>query len=197
MIAFATTDAGVVTSSASAAGDVAKAAEVILLALYSGHVFADIGQKPWAVEFSAALGGMDADELATFAGNDTVTGVRLQSAAEADSAPVSFAARLRRPDAIGPDFFKVADQDDWNLKVRMPWRARRHSNHYFAKSVALLLHHFLRANASDEVQRGRLVTAARLIAELHAGGYLGLPIRWSWAAAEASEHAWSTSPAQG
>jgi hypothetical protein len=105
---------------------------------------------------------------------------------------VGFGAWLFHDDEVRPGFFLLADQNHWQLKVRMPWRERHHGNHYFTSSVALLLHHLLRENAEDPAQRGRLNEVAGLIAALHRDGGLRLPMGWTKAVGVAVERAWGT-----
>jgi hypothetical protein len=159
-----------------------------------GHVLADIGQKAWALGLSETLGSLDRDDLAALIAADEAWGVRVEAVGEPEAAPVCFSARLSREAALGPTFFELNDQNDWRLDVRMARRSRRQSNHYFGTSIVLLFHHLLRLNANDEVQVSRLAATARVLAGLHSDGFLRLPIRWSWAAANGAQRVWEASP---
>jgi hypothetical protein len=193
-VIYSGVDVAAVTHATSASDDVARAAEVALFALYAGHIYADLGRKSWAVEFSSALAGLDDNRTDTdwdaFTGSNEVMGVRVDQRVEPSAARVGFGAWLFHGDEIRPGFFLLTNQKHWRLKVHLRGRDRHRGNHYFATSVALLLHHLLRENAQDRAQRDRLIQAAGLVADLHRQGSLILPIRWTQAVSFAIERAW-------
>lgn len=100
-IVYSGTDWASVHFATSATGDVARAAELALFGLYAGHIFADIGRKAWAQEFSSALGGMNEDEGTAFAASGAVLGVRVNPAADGPGEPlVGFGAWLFHDDEV-------------------------------------------------------------------------------------------------
>lgn len=183
-IVYSAVDAAAVRFETSARPAIAREAELAVFMLFAAHVFADIGTKPWATEFSSRLAALDAQELAA---STVIQGVRLDRVADAATARVGFAAWLFHRDDFEPGFFLLGDQRFWRLKIHMPWRERRHGNHYFGTSVAVLLQSLLLARSGDAPQQERLVQAAAMVAALHADGRLRLPSAWTQAVTLAAE----------
>jgi hypothetical protein len=193
-IVYGAVDSAAVEFVTTTTGEIAQAAQLGFFVLYAGHVFADIGQKSWALAFSSALGGMNESEATTFAELEDVVGIRVDPVIDSSAARVGFAASWFHDDEVRPGFFYLADQNHWRLKVHMARRERRYGYHYFTTSVALLLHHLLRENAQDPAQRDRLIEAADLTAALHRDGDLHLPAHWTRAVSLAAEDAWGSTP---
>lgn len=189
-IYFSSPDAAGVVIDSTANGEVVRAADVILLALYAGNTLADIGQKDWALTFSAALAAVENDVLAEFIAGDEASGVRVEPADA--SAPVRFFATLHHLDAVDDNVFGLRSQRDWRIKLTCPWRQQRHGNHYFSTSIVLLYHHLLKSRGADEAQRGRLRRTMQLVAELHHAGALRLPSQWADASMAAARLGWSS-----
>lgn len=190
-IHFSSRNAAAVTVTTRAGElETAKAAEVVLFALYSGQLLADMGEKDWALAFSAGLASVDDETLAVFVAGDEAWGVRVERFVDTDQASARFDAVLNLNDAPLRQLFTSLAQRDWRVKMWTARRERRHGNHYVATSIALLYHHLLKSRASDSGQRQRLQTTATLIAELHHAGLLRLPVAWSHVAMQAAETAW-------
>lgn len=187
-VIYSGADSAAITSATSASGNAAVAGEVALFMLFAGHIFADIGPKDWAIEFSSKLGEMDDDERHRFLISPNASGVEVISHVAPGEARAGFAAWLLHEDEVRPGFFLLADQRHWRLKIRVRGRARFRSYHYFTSSVALLLHHLVLTNSHDPTQQERLFEAARLVGVLHRDGRLRLPIEWSREVTVAAEY---------
>lgn len=186
--------AGVRHDTTAASSEVVTAAELKLLMLYAGHVLADLGRKPWALDFSEGLAKLADDEYrsAFIRSRDIAFGgeaIHVGEMPEPRTARVGFGAWLAHFDEFVPAFFLLADQRQWRLKVHMPWRDRRNANHYFTTSIVLLLHHLVVTNDADPLHQDRLFTGACLVADLHRDGDLRLPTAWTKAVTISAEGA--------
>jgi hypothetical protein len=195
-VIFSGTDVANMRVDSSATGEVARAGQLAMWMLFAGHLFADMGQKPWALELSDQLAGMNEQERSTFLEVDDLLGVHVRTG-EPPAPRVGFGAWLFHEDEVRPSFFLLADQRHWRLNVHMPWRERVRGKHYFGTAPALLLQHLVRQNAGDAFQQERLFDSATIVAELHRNGELGLPIRWTQAVTVAAESVWGVAASEG